>query len=601
MLLDDLRFEGNYDEFVDRVRGSGSALGNSKKLLSADNGLRSLDELSLDDGRQSITVDSVEFKCLFKRGSSDRLCVFLNGAVVTQKKLFQRWSWNVVDNVLVIADPMNTEHGLVLGWYYGTVEKDYRRLTADIVMRYASLLGIPSKNIVVYGSSGGGCAAIYVGSYLGDVTVVSINPQIDIKNWNQDYVVLQRRMGLSVDDPILKERNDPASAIDRSPSTKFLIIFNILSKPDFDNMVGLDRSLGIGIRYGHSGRGNVHYWAFSADSVKVRNRWTYHNAQETHSLYFSIDSVVRQLMESGTIPDERVLEINLLWEGLFEGIHLKDAVSDDPGSMYLVSESYRLSGDQRYTKWLLRSALGGDQRALSSVLRREISLSNDEEVELESHLLDSIGGSEISDAILSVGARDLRVFMDESLAEKAVQMLLDADESRDDLVAYCDRYDYKKYPTVMNQGFRILVLKDDPEDAGLLEQRRSTGMLDSISLYRYSRYLMRRNSPEKAEVALEESRRLGYWRAEVALTDICLRRGDVAKLESMASSPLRRSKGHLYFVLALAYRAGHGVEADEQRAEFYLNLAADLGDEDALISLDDRGAMDEWLKKALSQ
>lgn len=160
--------------------------------------------ISIDDidsefeksGVYSIRVDNWNFDVNLKKGNGG-LIVFLNGAVGDRMKvklpLFQRSSWasDFSDSVLNISDPtLNKMKNLRLGWYWGTQGSPLIDEISKLIVKIASSLGVKQKDIVIYGSSGGGYAAIRIGAYLNSgVCVVAINPQTNILNYAEMPVV----------------------------------------------------------------------------------------------------------------------------------------------------------------------------------------------------------------------------------------------------------------------------------------------------------------------------------------------------------------------------------------------------------------------------
>jgi pimeloyl-ACP methyl ester carboxylesterase len=67
-----------------------------------------------------------------------------------------------------------------LGWYLGTDEHDASEELSRFIRRFAAALGIPEDKIVIWGSSGGGFAALALASRIEKATAVAVNPQTDI-------------------------------------------------------------------------------------------------------------------------------------------------------------------------------------------------------------------------------------------------------------------------------------------------------------------------------------------------------------------------------------------------------------------------------------
>ena len=113
----------------------------------------------LPNGRFRTTYDGVTFEMMFNYKKGKPLYVILNGAKTSAYPEFKRWSWYpfIQGSMLNIADPMYAKYpDLNIGWYYGDAKQDYRRVVAAMVIKIAQFLNIEKKDIILYGSSGGG-------------------------------------------------------------------------------------------------------------------------------------------------------------------------------------------------------------------------------------------------------------------------------------------------------------------------------------------------------------------------------------------------------------------------------------------------------------
>jgi glycosyltransferase involved in cell wall biosynthesis len=115
-----------------------------------------------------------------------RVFVFLSGDAMRSKNdppVFQRWSWaeHVPGHCIYISDPsLYLDPALGLAWYAGTKEYDPLPKIAAVLTEIVAQLGLSLADIVAYGSSGGGFAALRLALFLDEITVVTINPQTDI-------------------------------------------------------------------------------------------------------------------------------------------------------------------------------------------------------------------------------------------------------------------------------------------------------------------------------------------------------------------------------------------------------------------------------------
>ena len=130
-----------------------------------------------------------KFPTLYFDGKEQqRLFVMLSAAVDRSKyrlPVFNRWTWAEMKkfpgHVLCVADPTLELHDAMnLGWYLGTDENDASEELSRFIRRFAEVLGIPEDKIVIWGSSGGGFAALALASRIEKATAVAVNAQTDI-------------------------------------------------------------------------------------------------------------------------------------------------------------------------------------------------------------------------------------------------------------------------------------------------------------------------------------------------------------------------------------------------------------------------------------
>lgn len=153
----------------------------------------SIEELSLKmkEGsgiRADVTVDRCTFPIFSKASTEKKLFVLLGGAASSRDfskfPNFNRWSWaDLFPGIVIsIADPtLAADPELLLGWYVGTSEINVSKELAFLVDKIATANGIDRSDIVFYGSSGGGFAAMMLAPLIGGgATAVAINPQTRI-------------------------------------------------------------------------------------------------------------------------------------------------------------------------------------------------------------------------------------------------------------------------------------------------------------------------------------------------------------------------------------------------------------------------------------
>lgn len=301
--------------------------------------LQNLD--SIPEGQFEIDVEGVKFNTLYFSGSDEYLHVFLSGHVSSPKSIHQRWSWNVGNKTLCIADPMFTTHNIELGWYFGTNDCDYRELVSKIIKKVAYILDIKPSNIIIYGSSGGATSAIYVGSNIPHCNVVAINPQTDITQWNHGKYVrkIKNFMGVDVTSKELAYRNNMALTIANSKTTNFFIIVNMLSELDIDALKILENELNFEACYGIHSYSNITCWIYAADKLLVKRNMVFdaHASQESNIKFYLIDWVVKNSKIISNNP-ELALIMTELW-----GESNKQRQNQDILSLKLMSKQ----GDSR--------------------------------------------------------------------------------------------------------------------------------------------------------------------------------------------------------------------------------------------------------------
>lgn len=129
-----------------------------------------------------------------KKPKAKRLFVLFSGAAPRDKvdpPVFQRWKWadRFPGHVLYVSDPaLFEDERLGLAWYVGVGGEDPLPFIAETVQELAGYLKVKRKHIVLYGSSGGGFAALRMQDFLSGATSVAINPQITLKKYNKGLV-----------------------------------------------------------------------------------------------------------------------------------------------------------------------------------------------------------------------------------------------------------------------------------------------------------------------------------------------------------------------------------------------------------------------------
>ncbi len=139
------------------------------------------------------TALPLEFLWRPKKGAN-RVFIFFSGDAQRKKNnppVFQRWSWasKMPGHSIFISDPaLYLNDTLGLAWYAGTQNMDISQEIAHLLTQISEEINIPLKDFVLYGSSGGGYAALKISTLLEAAQVIAINPQTNILKYNQ-YLV----------------------------------------------------------------------------------------------------------------------------------------------------------------------------------------------------------------------------------------------------------------------------------------------------------------------------------------------------------------------------------------------------------------------------
>lgn len=199
-----------------------------------------LEELSvLHDLDQDVVVDGCEIPVLLKKKeSAKKLFIFLNGSVSlkTQEVYYPYFSRVPLSdkfegNCLYIYDQsLNMEKNYTLGWYRGVGECSLHDKYIKLIQKFIDELGIKYKDVVFYGSSGGGFAALKFAESFPKSTAVAINPQINCLAYNNIKAVEKFK------DTFLDYSDKSQVEIDSSKfskrGAKFIIVQN---KQDIDH------------------------------------------------------------------------------------------------------------------------------------------------------------------------------------------------------------------------------------------------------------------------------------------------------------------------------------------------------------------------------
>lgn len=208
---------------------------------------------------------------LYYPSENNALYVLLPAAVNRKKSsipAFNRWTWAkegmFPGSTLCISDPTLELHSdLEIGWCLGDKDNCVTTELAEFVKRIAEVKGVPFENIVFYGSSAGGFAALALSAKLEGSTAVAINPQVDAMAYSvvgQVDLVAQTCFGMTKENvkERFKNRVDMKSAWSGNSKSKAFFVQNLEDghhykihfKPMWDSLGGEEPNDGIN-RLGH--------------------------------------------------------------------------------------------------------------------------------------------------------------------------------------------------------------------------------------------------------------------------------------------------------------------------------------------------------------
>ncbi|OOF09574.1 hypothetical protein [Salinivibrio sp. PR919] len=121
--------------------------------------------------------------------NADRIFVLFSGNAMRDQNdppVFQRWSWSEYfpGHCLYISDPtIRLDDKLGLAWYSGNESYDPFPTLLNLIKDIAKLAEVDLTRVTTYGSSGGGFAAMRLGIMEPKLSVVTINPQVEITKY----------------------------------------------------------------------------------------------------------------------------------------------------------------------------------------------------------------------------------------------------------------------------------------------------------------------------------------------------------------------------------------------------------------------------------
>ena len=301
-ILKDLNFSVKPDLFAwekyNRIIDDSRTIKGDKQLVQSEPFEFNLDTCGneLPNNRFFTNIGSAHFEGFFNKGSDNTLIVFFNGArtggnryALVSIPRFTSWSWHVKcqSSILSFEDPMYYLYDeCTLGWFYGTKDENFREYAAKIIKKVADNLQIPYSNIILYGRSGGGTAAVGVSDFIKGCSTVSVNMQIDFEHYYYTEF-FEKITGVN------NLQNDPrlniADIIKRNSQNDYLVITNAASNIDLSNDLKLlSEKCGFTPCYGLTVNENILSWVYEAYGAPEA-----HKAFENYYIFSLIITALR--------------------------------------------------------------------------------------------------------------------------------------------------------------------------------------------------------------------------------------------------------------------------------------------------------------------
>lgn len=266
-------------------------------------------------------IGSARIEGFFHRGKRKTLYVMFNGSrtrnggkALASLPSFSRWSWftDTDASFISLEDPMFYKFPeCTLGWYYGTKNEDYRKYCAQCISKTAELLEIENSDIVLYGSSGGGTAAIGVSRYLPGCSVVAINPQLFLEKYPYSEELEKITCMKLGSEPDAFVRNDNWRIIRENTDAVYFLIENVRSDGDYVTQFrAFCEKAEINPGFGIEKNGNIVSWLYDAQGAPST-----HSAVENSSIFKMIDLLIGYIREKQDINELKNLYdvINEFW------------------------------------------------------------------------------------------------------------------------------------------------------------------------------------------------------------------------------------------------------------------------------------------------
>lgn len=286
----------NYREFRNDIDRRREELLSANRVLLQDNHilLDFHEMMHVPEGRFDIQYEEIVFECAFHYKPEENLYVILNGSLTGEPPQFKRWSYYPFLNgsMLNIADPMYRIYdGLKLGWYYGNDCYDLRKYVVEVVKKVAYILKIDNRNIIFLASSGGGAAVIECASLMEGARSVAINPQIILSEYGYAKRFTEiTQIDLNKED--IWNRNNAIYYLKTVKSSYHILIFNIRSNEDMEQVSNICKSFDISVKYGINVFKQLAIWLYDGECKPYLRG---HSTQEYYCIVFVIEFLIKNI------------------------------------------------------------------------------------------------------------------------------------------------------------------------------------------------------------------------------------------------------------------------------------------------------------------
>lgn len=227
--------------------------------------------------RYILKKNGIDFHVLFleNKNYTKKLYVSLcgGGRKVNKYPRFLRWKYkNFLDgHYLCIEDPMYADAGgsSSVTWYYGSKDTFLCYEMVDIINKFMIFLNIESKNLIFFGSSGGGTAAIHMANYFDYSTCYALNPQYNLGTWSKASLKAFLKRGINLKEHDEKYERNIVQI--KNKTSYYFLVENCLSKKDEEQFKPWFTNKKLPIKYGIHQYGNVITWIHATDSARPHN------------------------------------------------------------------------------------------------------------------------------------------------------------------------------------------------------------------------------------------------------------------------------------------------------------------------------------------